>query len=110
MLRLVISVICGVAIPFIYSIIVGPLSTYTENRMLHRFGYIPIGWPSLLLEMVVPLNSFPFRNEDGSALLLIMIVANVMLYGFLSYLTLWAVSFHRKTRSSQYELPPPPSA
>lgn len=35
MKRVVLSVIGGVAIPFIYSVIVGPLSTYTENDTLH---------------------------------------------------------------------------
>ena len=68
MTRLVLSFICGVAIPFIYSVVVGPLTNYTDNFTLRRLGYIPIGWPRLLLEKIVPLNSFPFRDQHVIAL------------------------------------------
>jgi hypothetical protein len=68
MKRLALAIVGGAAIPFLYSITAGPLSTYTENETLHRLWYIPIGWPRLILQRLVPLNVFPFRDEDSTAL------------------------------------------
>ena|SRR5438876_8077941 len=106
MKRVVLSVIGGVAIPFVYSVIVGPLSTYTENDYVHLFIYVPIGWPKLILERLVPLNSFPFRDADATTLLLYIIACDVILYGFLTYAILLTLSRRKKTAAS---LPPKPT-
>jgi hypothetical protein len=63
MTRLVLSLICGVAIPFIYSVVVGPLTNYTDNFTLRRLGYIPIGWPRLLLEKISSSQFIPFQRS-----------------------------------------------
>jgi hypothetical protein len=100
MKRVVLSVIGGVAIPFIYSIIVGPLSTYTENDTLHRIIYVPIGWPKLILYYFVSLNSFPFRDEDATVLFLYIISCDILCYAFLTYLLLLALLRPKKARPS----------
>ena len=105
MKRLIGSLVGGVAIPFVYSIIVGPLSTYTENVRVHQLIYVPIGWPKLLLQYFVPLSSFPFRDEDATTLLLYIIVSDVLLYAFLTYVLLTGLSRATKAKSS---LPPNP--
>ena len=83
----------------------GPFSTFIENYWLNEALYIPIGWPSKLLQRVLPLGSFPFRDGDANILLLLMIVCNVGLYGCLSYFFFWWLS-QRKHR--QLETPPSP--
>ena len=108
MTRLVLSFICGVAIPFIYSVVVGPLTNYTDNFTLRRLGYIPIGWPRLFLEKIVPLNSFPFRDQDEIAFLVFMIGSNIFLYGFLSYVVISTISHLRTASGAKRPLPPPP--
>src|SRR5436853_75034 len=45
MKRFVLSVVCGFVIPFLYSIIVGPLSSYIENDRLKLLVGIPVRWP-----------------------------------------------------------------
>ena len=110
MKRLAVAIISGFAIPFLYAITVGPLSTYTENKSLHWLSYIPIGWPKIILQRLIPLNTFPFRDEDSTSLLIYIIGSNVVLYGLLSYLVLSGLSLSKRTRRTEHNVPPPPIA
>jgi len=106
MKRLLLSIGCGLLIPFLYTIAMGPLSTRIENYWLHEALYIPIGWPRLFLQRVLPLGSFPFRDSDAITLLLFIIVCDVTLYGCLSYFFFWWFS---QRRGRQVETPPGPA-
>jgi hypothetical protein len=103
--RLILSLIGGVVIPTGYTIVAGMLSTYIDNYTVRNLSYIPIGWPRFILERLVPLDSFPFRNEDFTALLLIIIISNVVLYSLMTYLFLWILS--KRTPKVRAEPPPP---
>ena len=109
MKRLALAIIGGFAIPFLYAITAGPLSTYTENETLHWLWYIPIGWPKIILQRLVPLNTFPFRDEDSTPLLIYIIGLNVTLYGLLSYFVLLGLSLSIRSRRAQHNVPPPPT-
>ena len=67
---------------------------------MNWLGYIPIGWPKLLLMYIIPLDSFPFRNEDGTALLLYIIGCDVVLYASLTYFLLFALFVRKKADHS----------
>ena len=108
MKRLALAVICGFAIPFLYGITSGPLSTYTENETLQWLLYIPIGWPRLILQRLVPLDTFPFRDDDSTALLIFIIGSDLVFYGLLSYSVLWALSLSRRSRIRERNVRPPP--
>ena len=109
MKRLALAVICGFAIPFLYSVIFGPLSTYIRSDTLDQLVYVPIGWPKLILMRLVPLNAFPFRDGDSTFLLIYIISCNVILYGLLSYLLLLGFSLSRRGRVLRLRVPPPPN-
>jgi hypothetical protein len=109
MKRLALAIVGGFAIPFLYTITVGPLSTYTENETLQWLWYIPVGWPKLILQRLVPLNAFPFRDEDSTALLIYIIGSDVVLYGLVSYFLLWVLSLSRRSKRTPPSVPPPPS-
>jgi len=109
MKRLVLAVICGFVIAFLYAVISGLLSTYTDNETLRWLLYIPIGWPKLILQQFVPLNAFPFRDEDSTALLIYIVGSNVILYGLLSYFGLLGLSLSRRSRRAQHNVPPSPT-
>lgn len=106
MKRLALSVVGGVVIPFLYTIIVGPLSTYyTQNYRLSFLMSFPIRWPIIILQRLLPLDSFPFRDEDAALLLLFIILCDVLLYSFLTYILL-RVFWKQKPR--QFAPPPEP--
>ncbi|HMH42129.1 MAG TPA: hypothetical protein VK557_01485, partial [Pyrinomonadaceae bacterium] len=60
MKRVVLSVIGGFVIPFLYSIIVAPLTPYIHNRTLDQLAMFPVRWPIVLL---FRLNLVLFENE-----------------------------------------------
>lgn len=66
MKRLGLSLFGGFAIPFLYAVIVGPLSLHIENPTWKEFAGYPVRWPILILYWI-----FPFRSlrEDSTALL-----------------------------------------
>ena len=97
MKRLVLSVVGGILIPFLYSILAGPLTTQIDNEVLEDYLGYPVRWPILILfALEVQLN------EIG--LIVIAIVANVTLYSLLTYCAL--IVFSRP--KEQYVSPPPP--
>lgn len=100
MKRLALSLVCGLAIPFLYSITVGPLTPYIKNETLNRLASYPVRWPVLILYR---LNQFPFENEI--AILLYIVGCNVLLYTLLTYCFLWTIS-RRKPKAPS--LPPDP--
>jgi len=106
--RLVLSVIGGFGIPFLYSVITGPLSLYIESERIRHLLWIPIGWPRMIFYYFyfsTPL--FKTRiNLDNTALFILQIALNVMLYGFLTFfMLLW-----RSSRKRRVQLEPPPPA
>ncbi len=87
-------------LPFLYTIIVGPLTPYIQdNGKLNFLAMVPVRWPILLLDR---LNTFPFENE--LALVLYVIGCNVFFYGSLIYFALFVLSRREKTSP----LPPAP--
>ena len=105
MKRLALSLLGGVAIPFLYAVIVGPLTNYTENESLRQIVSYPVRWPAITLNELLPLDSFPFRDRDGIFLLVFIVVCDVLLYSIVTYLLLWRF-WKRKTK--EFELPPKP--
>lgn len=104
MKRVVLSVIGGVAIPFLYAVIVGPLTNYIENPWLRDLASYPIRWPIRTLEHFLPLSSIPFKDEHQTFLALVVIVSDVLLYSLLTYILLGRF-WKRKTQ----RLEPPPN-
>ena len=88
MKRLILSVIGGVAIPFLYSITVGPLTNYIQSPSLRQLTSYPVRWPIIILEYFLPLDSFPFRDENQTFLFLFIIVSDVLVYSLLTYIVL----------------------
>lgn len=107
MKRLALSLFGGFAIPFFYTLIVGPLSLYIDSRTWNRFADYPVRWPILILYRFVPLDSFPFRDQDSTALLTYIIGCDVILYTILTYFFLWGFS---KRKSEPSDPPPNPPA
>lgn len=99
MKRLLLSVTGGVAIPILYSIIVGPLSTYIEDRNLNDFLSFPVRWPVIWF-----LRFFPSSFPDGWTGVVLILGCDVLLYTILTYVILLAVW---KPKVAP-RLPPPP--
>src|SRR2546425_1097220 len=103
MKRLALSVICGFVIPFLYSVIVGPLTPYIKNPALDELATYPVRWP-----IIIPLRlGFVPFGENETALLVYIIGCNVFLYSLLSYFLLWR--FFRRKRAAPRLPPDPPS-
>jgi hypothetical protein len=105
MRRLLLSVAGGFVIPFLYSIITGPLSLYIESERIKHLLWIPIGWPKLIYFRLITSATGRLPDIDDNTYLIIAIVCNVALYGALTYLYLLARSL-RKPKT--YPEPPPP--
>lgn len=100
MKRLALSLLGGVAIPFLYAVIVGPLTNYIENARLRELADYPVRWPIITLRYFFPLYSFP-----DVFLILFIVVPNVLLYSIVTYILLWRFW---KQKTNQFELPPEP--
>jgi hypothetical protein len=108
MKRLALSVVGGFAIPFLYTIIIGPASLYIKSQTLNRFAEYPVRWPILILYRFASfdsLGSFPFRDQDATIMFAYIVICDVVLYAILTYFLLWAFS---KRRRKVYESPPHP--
>lgn len=57
MKRLALSLLGGCAIPFLYAVIVGPLSLYIENPTWNQFVSYPVRWPILILRFLAPADA-----------------------------------------------------
>lgn len=101
--RLLWSLLCGVLIPFVYSITAGPLSAYVESDAVRDVLYVPIGWPKLLLYRLFPIGSFPIRND--TSLLIYIVACDIIFYGFLTFCFL-TIRARRKVKAEP--APPPP--
>jgi hypothetical protein len=54
MKRLALSVLGGLVVPFLYAIVVGPLTPYIkDNRTADFLAMVPVRWPIML---VLPLR------------------------------------------------------
>lgn len=108
MKRILLSLLAGLVFPFLYAIIVGPLTLYVENDTLKDLMGVPVRWPIMILQRAVSLEGlgrFPFRDEDQWVLLAYFIICNTALYSALTYVLL---SFLRKPKRSASQLPPQP--
>jgi hypothetical protein len=95
------SVLGGFAIPFLYSIIVGPLTPYfKDNATLDLLAMLPVRWPILFLYR---LGAVPFDSETG--ILIYLVGCNVALYTLLTYSLLWGFA---KRKSNSIAKPPNP--
>ena len=108
MKRILLSLLVGFVFPFIYTLIVGPLTLYVENKTNEDLMGVPVRWPIMVLQRVVGfegLGRFPFRDQDTMVLLTYDLICNVILYSALTYVLL---SVFRKPKRSTSELPPQP--
>ena len=100
MKRFAVSLLGGFVLPFLYTIIVGPLTPYLkDNRTLNVLAMIPVRWPIMIL---YKLEVFPFESE--SSLFLYILVCNVLLYASLTYFILFSLSRSKR----RIQLPPGP--
>jgi hypothetical protein len=109
MKRLVAAALWGFAIAFAIAAIGHRLSTFTDSTALQWLLWVPTGWPTLLLELILPANAFPISGEYRPIFLIYLIVSNVLLYGMLSYFFLLALSFSERSKRAQKKVPPPPT-
>jgi hypothetical protein len=104
MKRLLLSVLCGFVVPFVYAAVAAPLSFYIESERLKYLLWVPVGWPRILQLRL--FNSPRILFIGGTASAVIQIVCDVALYASLTYILLTLRS-HRK-RKTYTEPPPPP--
>ncbi|MCM3869501.1 MAG: hypothetical protein ND895_02225 [Pyrinomonadaceae bacterium] len=105
MKRLALSLFGGFAIPFLYTIIAGPLSRYIESPILHRLVYYPVRWPILILYRFIPFDSTLFRDQNLPALFILIVACDVILYTILTYFLLRGFS---KRKGKPIDAPPNP--
>lgn len=106
MKRLLLSLLCGFAIPLLYAVTFGPLSVYIKSDRINHLLWIPIGWPQILYyNLFSPSYSSPLL-PDG-AVFAMQTACDVALYGALAYLFLLMRSLKRPRA---YDAPPPPSS
>ncbi|HEY6243243.1 MAG TPA: hypothetical protein VIX17_04820 [Pyrinomonadaceae bacterium] len=109
MKRLAVSVVGGFALPFLYTIIIGPASLYIKSQTLNRFAEYPVRWPILILLHFASfdsLGSFPFRDQDATIMFVYIVVCDVVLYTVLTYFLLWV--FSKRNRKGHESSPPAP--
>ena len=109
MKRFVAAALWGFAIAFAIAAIGHRLSSFTDSTALQWLLWVPTGWPTLILERILPENAFPIRGEYRPIFLIYLIVSNVLLYGMFSYFFLSALSLSEKSKQAQKNVPPPPS-
>ena len=103
MKRMALALLGGFLLPFLYSLVVAPLTPNFKNYPTFDFLLtVPVRWPILLI--LEPLGVFPFESEAG--LLLYIVGCNVILYGSLSYFLLFTLS----KRTQPHPLPPAPNS
>ena len=108
MKRVLISLVSGLIFPFLYTLLVGPLTLYVENDTIEDLMGVPVRWPIMVLQEVVGfegLGRFPFRDQDTTVLLTYDLICNGILYSALTYVLL---SFVGKPKRSASPLPPQP--
>ncbi len=109
MKRLVAAALWGFAIAFAIAAIGYRLSRFTESTALKWLLWVPTGWPTLILELILPADAFPVRGEYRPLYLIYLIVSNVLLYGLFSYFFLSALSLSERSKQAQKNVPPPPT-
>ncbi|HEV2761546.1 MAG TPA: hypothetical protein VGV38_01030 [Pyrinomonadaceae bacterium] len=107
MKRLLLSLVGGFVIPFLYACVAGPLSTYTDDPRLQTLLVLPLRWPRHLYVYLSPPPK-PSLYFDDTASLVALILCDVALYAGVTYLllTLRALSKRRTSIGP----PPPPDA
>lgn len=106
--RLLLSLIGGVAIPFVYALIFAPLSAYVEDPSLRAMMGMPVRWPYhlyilLLYVFLPPQEAFLYLNQG--LVVAVIITGDVLLYGGLTFALL---SLRALARGSAPPGPPPP--
>ena len=109
MKRLVAAALWGFAIAFAIAAIGHRLSTFTESTALKWLLRVPIGWPTLILELILPESAFPIRGVYRAIFLIYLIISNVLLYGMFAYFFLSALSLSERSKQAQKNVPPPPT-
>src|SRR5437763_3117616 len=102
MKRVALSVIGGLVIPVLYTVIAVLLAPYIHNRALVQLAMFPVRWPIVLL---FRLRLLLFENKIEA--LIYIIVCNVFLYSLLTYFLLWR--FSRRKKTTQHSPPTPPT-
>ena len=98
MKRLRLSVVCGFLIPFLYAVIVGPL-TYTNNFTLRFWLNQPIEWPLSLHYLLAGQPRHPLAGYDMGVLIYVF-ACNVILYSLITYFLLLIFSALRRRKTA----------
>ena len=106
MKRLALSIIGGVDIPFLLTITLGPLSTYTENDNIKALLSLPVRWPRYVYVYLYPFHPKPYLYSGDTASLVALIVCNIVFYACLTYFILVIWKYSKKPVHA--EPPPPP--
>jgi len=109
MKRVVAAALWGFAIAFAIAAIGYRLSTFTDSTALQWLLWVPTGWPTLILELILPARAFPIRGQYRPIFVIYLIVSNVLLYGMFAYFFLSALSLAEKSKQAQKNVPPPPT-
>lgn len=96
MKTLALSVIGGVLIPFCCAVAAGLIINYTGDTNIASALFVPVTWPRILYTDLFLLRggSSIFGDEEID-LWAFLVVGNLLLYGLLTYLALWARSRKR---------------
>jgi len=103
----ILSLIGGVVIPFVYACIFGPLSLYIHNPYLKMVLEMPVRWPVFLAYYLSPSFLHLLYTND-TAFLIMGIGSDIALYTLLTYCALWLFSIRRRIPQSESPPPPPP--
>jgi hypothetical protein len=92
MKRLVLSIIGGVVVPVVYTLIAGLLSSHTNSLALKSLLPWPVLWPMRLYFYLFNMHSKSGFEFEVPYVTAITLVGNFLFYASLTYLVLWALS------------------
>lgn len=79
--RLALSIVGGVAIPFIYGYLFASIAAYFGRELLIRIFRVPILWPTLIYEYFYPSSA----DHPSDGWLIALYLGNFLLYSALTY-------------------------
>jgi hypothetical protein len=94
MRRLFVSILLGILLPLLYTMIVAPLSVYIPYRVINHYAALPIRWPVIIADALGPIGLGIIQLSDSS-LLLLAILGNIVVYSTVVYFVLLAISRKR---------------
>ena len=106
MKRAVLSIILGTALPFIYSILSGLLSTLVKDKTIRALLNIPVGWPKFLYFYLIGQHGSGPLVYSEVVVFAVIVASNIFLYTVVTYCVL--LLFPSKSMTIEREVPPDP--